>query len=294
MKIPCAVIRDLLPLYAEDLASEESKQVVDEHLADCPDCRARLETLKEPAAPEPDASQALRAVKKEFRRRRVLAVLLAALLVFLPLFALLAHSTDKIAVPYEDGLISVESVENDVMTFSVDGRVSGVDSQLCPDPDNGETTLLLQAWSNSWNESRGLAPERGSYSVSPAPDRVIYGYGTARSDKQELLYGEPMQGGIMLLPRLVLGYYLLYDAVLAVIFVLLWSVKRKTRAGEIFRCLFFATLAYPIGHLMIKGPHTLSFFVPRDLAYILIAAAAVWGLLMLGWTLWKQKRRETV
>ena len=123
---------------------------------------------------------------------------------------------------------------------------------------------------------------------------MIYGYGTARSDKQELLYGEPMQGGIMLLPRLVLGYYLLYDAVLAVIFVLLWSAKRKARAGEIFRCLFFTTLAYPIGHLLIKGPHTLSFFVPRDLAYILIAAAAVWGLLMLGWSLWKQKRRETV
>ena len=294
MNMPCSVIRDLLPLYAEDLTSEETKELIHVHLDGCPDCRARLETLKEPAAPEPDASQALRAVKKEFRRRRVLAVLLAALLVFLPLFALLAHSTDKIAVPYEDGLIAVESVENDVMTFSVDGRVSGVDSQLCPDPDSGETTLLVQAWSNSWNESRGLAPERGSYSVSPAPDRVIYGYGTARSDKQELLYGEPMQGGIMLLPRLVLGYYLLYDAVLAVIFVLLWSVKRKTRAGEIFRCLFFATLAYPIGHLMIKGPHTLSFFVPRDLAYILIAAAAVWGLLMLGWTLWKQKRRETV
>ena len=52
MKIPCAVIRDLLPLYAEDLASEESKQVVDEHLADCPDCRARLETLRQPAVPE--------------------------------------------------------------------------------------------------------------------------------------------------------------------------------------------------------------------------------------------------
>lgn len=294
MSLPCSVIRDLLPLYAEDLTSEETKELIHVHLDGCTDCRKQLEAMRTPPAPAPDGAAALRAVKKEFRRRRVLAVLLAALLVFLPLFALLAHSTDKIAVPYEDGLISVESVENDVMTFSVDGRVSGVDSQLCPDPDNGETTLLVQAWSNSWNESRGLAPERGSYSVSPAPDRVIYGYGTARSDKQELLYGEPMQGGLMLLPRLVLGYYLLYDAVLAVIFVLLWSVKRKAKAGEIFRGLFFATLAYPIGHLLIKGPHTLSFFVPRDLAYILIAAAAVWGLLMLGWSLWKQKRRETV
>ena len=36
MKIPCGVIRDLLPLYVEDLASEETKQLLDEHLADCP------------------------------------------------------------------------------------------------------------------------------------------------------------------------------------------------------------------------------------------------------------------
>ena len=295
MNMPCSVIRDLLPLYAEELTSEESKELVREHLDGCPDCRKKLEELKQPQTAAPDGTAALRAVKKDIRRRRVLAVLLAALLVFLPLFTLLAHSTDKVAVPYEDGLIAVERVENNVMSFSVDGRVSGVDSQLCQDPDSGETTLLVQAWSSRWDESRGLELERESYTVSPAPDRVLYGYGFARSDKQqELLYGEPMQGGIMLLPRLVLGYYLLYDAVLAVIFGLLWRAKRKTKAGGAFRALFFAALAYPIGHLLIKGPHTLSFFVPRDLAFILTAAAAVWGLLMLGWTFWKRKKAETI
>lgn len=294
MNMPCGVIRDLLPLYAEELTSEESKELVREHLDGCPDCRKKYEELQHPQPSEPDGTAALRAVKKDIRRRRVLAVLLAALLVFLPLFTLLAHSTDKVAVPYEEGLIEVESVENDVMSFSVDGRVSGIESQLSPDPDSGETTLLVQAWSSRWNDSRGLALERGSYTVSPVPDRVLYGYGFARSDKQELLYGEPMQGGIMLLPRLVLGYYLLYDAALAVIFGLLWSVKRKTKAGEIFRALFFAALAYPIGHLLIKGPHTLSFFVPRDLAFILTAAAAVWGLLTLGWTFWKRKKAEAI
>ena len=32
MKLSCNVIRDLLPLYAENLNSEESNALVDEHL----------------------------------------------------------------------------------------------------------------------------------------------------------------------------------------------------------------------------------------------------------------------
>ena len=39
MKLSCGVIRDLLPLYAENLAGEESRQLVEEHLADCEACR---------------------------------------------------------------------------------------------------------------------------------------------------------------------------------------------------------------------------------------------------------------
>lgn len=45
MKIDCNVIRDLLPLYAEDLVSEETAALVREHLQDCPACQAELDAL---------------------------------------------------------------------------------------------------------------------------------------------------------------------------------------------------------------------------------------------------------
>ena len=35
MKLPCAVVRDLLPLYAENLTEDETKKLVDEHLESC-------------------------------------------------------------------------------------------------------------------------------------------------------------------------------------------------------------------------------------------------------------------
>ncbi|MDR0308360.1 MAG: zf-HC2 domain-containing protein [Coriobacteriales bacterium] len=42
MSVPCEVVRDLLPLYHDDVCSENSRQVVDEHLAECDSCKALL------------------------------------------------------------------------------------------------------------------------------------------------------------------------------------------------------------------------------------------------------------
>ena len=46
MKMECEVIRDLLPLYADEVCSEKSRSLVDEHLAACPECEAILRELK--------------------------------------------------------------------------------------------------------------------------------------------------------------------------------------------------------------------------------------------------------
>ena len=43
----CDVIRDLLPLYADDACSEKSRALVNEHLLDCADCRDMLQKIKE-------------------------------------------------------------------------------------------------------------------------------------------------------------------------------------------------------------------------------------------------------
>lgn len=42
----CEVIRDLLPLYADDVCSERSRELIEEHLRECPECSAMLEKLR--------------------------------------------------------------------------------------------------------------------------------------------------------------------------------------------------------------------------------------------------------
>ena len=48
MKLDCEVIRDLLPLYAEHMASPASTALVEEHLQECEACRAELEQMEQP------------------------------------------------------------------------------------------------------------------------------------------------------------------------------------------------------------------------------------------------------
>ena len=44
----CDVIRDLLPLYEDNVVSEETAQMVREHLKDCPECREELRIMRTP------------------------------------------------------------------------------------------------------------------------------------------------------------------------------------------------------------------------------------------------------
>ena len=54
MKMECDVIRDLLPLYAEKIASPATNALVEQHLTECPDCRAQLEQMEKPLPVQPE------------------------------------------------------------------------------------------------------------------------------------------------------------------------------------------------------------------------------------------------
>ncbi|HHY28156.1 MAG TPA: hypothetical protein GX523_15680 [Desulfitobacterium dehalogenans] len=45
MKISCEIIKDLLPLYHDNVCSNDSKTLVEEHLAYCDSCKAELQTM---------------------------------------------------------------------------------------------------------------------------------------------------------------------------------------------------------------------------------------------------------
>lgn len=66
----CNVIKDLLPLYVENMVSPESKELVDEHLCGCESCKKELESLHNvPKLPLEVETASLKRVEKTIKMR---------------------------------------------------------------------------------------------------------------------------------------------------------------------------------------------------------------------------------
>ena len=46
MKITCEIVKDLLPLYIDDLCSDDSKAAVEGHIAICDECKSELQAMQ--------------------------------------------------------------------------------------------------------------------------------------------------------------------------------------------------------------------------------------------------------
>lgn len=75
MKNECNIIKDILPLYVEDMVSADTSAFVEEHLEKCAECRAELEDMKKSNGLEKnnvsveDEFMPLKAFKKKWYRQ---------------------------------------------------------------------------------------------------------------------------------------------------------------------------------------------------------------------------------
>ena len=76
MNRECEIVRDILPLYADDVCSATSREIIDEHLKTCPDCAAYLEQIRASEAEGERRQERALVIKNQARRfkRRSAAV----------------------------------------------------------------------------------------------------------------------------------------------------------------------------------------------------------------------------
>ena len=95
MKITCNIIEDLLPLYIDDMVSEDSRQLIEEHLKECASCRKMLDEMKKENQLRLDSKntethsehyneiEPLKKIRSRIRRKRMISIILAVVLVLL-------------------------------------------------------------------------------------------------------------------------------------------------------------------------------------------------------------------
>ena len=296
MNAPCPIIRDLLPLYAEQMVSHETKLFVEEHLAACPACQKELEALRHntiPASPNQLETVPMKKLKKTMLAKNVHTILLTASLSMAILLSLFSFLTQPIFIPYSQDLLTQNVSSAGEISIAFSQEVTGYSLSQTENGENGEEIFFVSAWSSRWDQ--WFSP-RGQQNVTITPDSsqsvsVYY----AQNQKQRahdslddtsfdvLLYGTPREtGGVLSLPRLALNAYAALAFVLAVLLgILCLSLRKKKTAHRRAQIGFLIPLSYLMGHLCIKGLSRTTFCLPRDLLFILLVAACVYVLLFL-------------
>ena len=133
----CNVIKDLMPLYAEDMLSRESRELVDEHVRTCAACRSELDALKKaPRMPLDVETGGLKRVGRAIRRKRLLAALTAAMTLIAALVTGWTFMNTPIYISAEDAIDGVEQRENGALAIDFGDSVAGYGTYTTADGNN--------------------------------------------------------------------------------------------------------------------------------------------------------------
>ncbi len=285
MNRECNIIRDLLPLYAEEMVSEESRALVENHLRECESCRKELQEIKESQRIPPDTDLLpFRRVRRKLRIGRARIGILTALITLLVITLAVVYLNAPNYLPYSEESLSFRKDGTGRVTAVFGEEVTGYEINRSPDPDSGEMVYSMITWNSLWDQyilrrnvkEAVLNPDRSDvnsvyyYSADDLADRLIYG--------RDLDPG----GGIHTLPRLYLASYLWFAIVLsAVLGILLVLVRKREKARRILGRVVLVPVSYVVAHLLAKGFPASSYHALRDFIGILLTMIPVYGILLL-------------
>jgi len=138
MTYPCGIIRDLLPLYVDDVCNEESRSAVEEHLPECEACRKCWEAMKATddtcekncnPLQEMDSISSLKRFKRKISKRiiKIVCCVTIAALTCIVGYHLLFNVAIK-NVPLEDVSISANVYSLEELIESEAGKTPDSDS----------------------------------------------------------------------------------------------------------------------------------------------------------------------
>lgn len=282
MKNECSIVCDLLPLYAEDMVSEDTAEFVKEHLGNCPTCRAELEKLRKPVQPVaaqhvPDIdAEPLKRLKKALLMEKVQAILCTAAVLLALMLSGLSFLTAPEYFAYSQELVTVTEGANGEATISFSSEITDYKLQRIADPADKQTVYHLEVWTCAWDRMFSK-PGAQDVTVKPENGHELLIYFTqfinqSSSNSAVCIYGEiePDSGGWMALPGLSMGYWLAINIVLLVILGVIWlNLRKKEKPRRLVERLILIPIAYMLGHLCVLGFHTLSYSEWRDAQMIL-------------------------
>lgn len=283
MRLTCDVIKDLLPLYVEDLASADTRILVEEHLSSCNNCKTEYEKLRSSDNFKTEMNMLpLKKLQKNLNNRKIRIILFSIMLTLAIVTITIGYLTSPEYIPAEKIPVTITKQSDNRIILNFNTNVTGYDIVKQTSDDR---VYYVTAWSNIWNRiiSKKIAP---SIVLNPDGEEVstIY-YSQNNGDDDLVIYGRNPypNGGVITLPRLVLAYYLKLAIILSIVFGLVLLIFHKNKKlRSIFMKIFVFPIAYILGHFCTKGFSTTSYSAAHDFFMILLAMIPIYFAILLG------------
>lgn len=170
MTYPCPVIRDLLPLYLDEVLSPESTDAVEQHLAECESCRQYCEQMRSgeiKAKALPDEHRTVESLKRikaklSRRTRRIIAASLVGALLLVGGSYTLFNVPLKSLKPSD---VSLSAVVYPMEELRDDSAVPSCTVSLTPGGDDSTYTTITIPGFGSLDVSASVIGRDGYVSV---------------------------------------------------------------------------------------------------------------------------------
>jgi len=299
MKVTCNVIKDVLPLYIENMLSIDSCTMVEEHIEQCQECKNYLNEMRTSNEMPVDRNTSpLLKIKSTLRKKKIQTAILSVMFSIMLFVITSAFLTMPEYIPYGEKSVAINEIGNGSVLVQFEDTVYGYDINKYPTDDNTGFVYNITTWNSIWN--RNIEKSNANNTIlNPNGENVVsvYYYQTDGRD-DILIYGKDIypNGGIITLPRLFLTYYALIAVVIAAISGLIMLILHRNKKALNFTMkIFLLPISYLLGHLIIKGFTSSSYAATRDLYAILLVMIPLYIALLTAVNLirqYKNKKQE--
>ncbi|WP_167957998.1 anti-sigma factor [Anaerosporobacter faecicola] len=285
MKVSCNVIKDIMPLYVEELASQDSIQMIEEHMKSCEMCKEELERMKKGQMHIVDkekAERSLQSVKKTIKNKRSRAIAFFSLLVFVVMLTVFSYVVSPIYISYEESGMEIDTREDGKLTIHFSEGVTGFriekgywDSY----PDANVKEIIV--WTSLWDQY--LKKPSAELTVSADTDVLIFD-DYAEDGEMKMVYpreGQKSTGGGVVLKRNILKAYLMLAVLLTIVLAIVCLLVRKHR--KVFQVVWkicMIPVAYSLSSLLQFG-NLSSYELSNTFYTIILCGCAIYAILLL-------------
>lgn len=274
MKVTCNVIKDVLPLYIENMLSDDSYTMVEEHIEQCQECKNYLNEMRTfNKMPVDRNTSPLLKIKSTLRKRKIQTAVFSMMFSIMLFVITVAFLTAPEYIPFSERSVTINEIGNGSVLAQFEDTVYGYDINRYPTDDNTGYVYHITTWNSIWNRNIKKSNTNNTI-LNPNGENVVsvYYYQTDGSE-DILMYGKDINpnGGIITLPRLFLSYYALIAIVFATTCGLIMLILYHNKKVLKFTMkVFFLPVSYLLGHMIIKGFSTSSYTATRDFYAILL------------------------